>query len=119
MAAGAFFVIRTVLGITALSLAMPVIAEEPLAYPDTATVPVIEVAFGEAVQDPYRWLEADVRTDTRVSAWVAAQNAVSSAYLSKLPGRETFAARIGALMNFERMSTPQYRVAESIDLVGS
>jgi prolyl oligopeptidase len=107
MAAGAFFVTRFVLGIIALSLAIPACAEEPLAYPDTATVPVVETAFGEAIHDPYRWLEADVRTDAKVSAWVTAQNAVSGAYLAKLPGRDVFAARIGALMNFERMSAPQ------------
>jgi prolyl oligopeptidase len=82
-------------------------AEEPLAYPETATVPVVETKFGESVSDPFRWLEADVRVDTKVRDWVTAQNRVSESYLAKLPGRDTFAARIGTLMNFERMGTPQ------------
>jgi prolyl oligopeptidase len=100
-------VIRTILGIIALSLATSASAGEPLAYPETATVPIVETAFGEAIHDPYRWLEADVRTDPRVNAWVAAQNMVSGAYLAKLPGRDIFETRISALMDFERMGTPQ------------
>ena len=92
--------------IAGLSLSVVARAEEPLDYPKTATVPVVETHFGEVVADPFRWLEADVRTDVKVRDWVTAQNRLSGAYLAKLPGRETFAARIRTLMNFGRMGTP-------------
>jgi prolyl oligopeptidase len=98
---------KTILGVVALSFALPVLAEDPVSYPDTATGPVVDTKFGEHVPDPYRWLEADVRADPRVNQWVAAQNRISSAYLAKLPGRDVFEQRIGMLMNYARMGTPQ------------
>ena len=82
-------------------------AETPLAYPDTATVPQVDEAFGERVADPYRWLENDVRVDTKVRDWVTAQNKVTDAYLAALPGRDSFKARMQALYNYERMGTPR------------
>ena len=82
-------------------------AEAPLDYPKTATVPVVDTAFGERVADPYRWLEADVRTDAKVRDWVTAENRVSGAYLSKLPGRDAFAKRMRELFAFERLGVPQ------------
>ncbi|UVO55895.1 prolyl oligopeptidase family protein [Sphingomonas sp. SUN039] len=82
-------------------------AETPLAYPETATVDVVETAFGEKVADPYRWLENDVRTDAKVRDWVTAENKVTDAYLATLPGREAFKTRMQALYNYERMGTPR------------
>ena len=99
--------IRELAAIALLTMTTAARADEPLTYPETATVSVVETKFGEPVADPFRWLEADVRVDTKVRDWVTAQNKVSEAYLDKLPGRDVFAARIGALMNFERMGTPQ------------
>ena len=81
-------------------------AEAPLNYPKTATVPVVETQFGVPVADPYRWLEADVRTDAKVRDWVTAENNVTQAYLAKLPGRDVFASRMRALYDYERISTP-------------
>ena len=91
----------------ALSLASPSFADTPLDYPKTATVPVVETQFGVPVADPYRWLENDVRTDTRVRDWVTAENAVSSAYLAALPGRDVFATRMRELYDYERTGTPR------------
>ncbi len=88
-------------------LPVPLFAEAPLIYPDTETVPQVDVAFGETIADPYRWLENDVRTDARVRDWVTAQNAVTSRYLHALPGRDAFVARMKALYDFERMGTPR------------
>jgi prolyl oligopeptidase len=82
-------------------------AEAPLDYPKTATVGVVDAPFGEAVADPYRWLEADVRNDAKVRDWVTAQNKVSGAYLGKLPGRDIFQKRLRELFAFERMGVPQ------------
>ncbi len=91
----------------ALVLAAPAIAETPLDYPKTATVPVVETQFGEAIADPYRWLEGDVRTEPKVAEWVAAENKVSAAYLAALPARDVFAARMKALFDFERQGVPR------------
>lgn len=98
---------RILLGALALLVPATAIAEGPLAYPKTETVPVSETQFGEAVADPYRWLEGDVRTEPKVRDWVTAQNAVSEAYLKALPGRDVFAERMRALFNYERMGVPR------------
>lgn len=49
----------------------------PMDYPDTRRLDLVEDKFGEAIADPYRWLENDVRTDKDVEAWVEAENAVT------------------------------------------
>lgn len=98
--------IRKIAVFALLAMTSAARADDPVVYPDTATVLIVETKFGESVADPYRWLEADVRVDSKVRDWVTAQNRVSEAYLNKLPGRDLFASRIGALMNFERMGTP-------------
>ena len=55
-------------------------------YPQTRKGDQVDSYGGITVQDPYRWLE-DLDTP-EVAAWVAAQNAVTSDYLAKLPMRE-------------------------------
>ena len=99
--------IRLIIGLFAISLLTPSIAETQPDYPKTATVAVVDTPFGERVADPYRWLEADVRGDPKVRDWVKAQNAVTHAYMAKLPGREIFEERLRALFSFERMGVPQ------------
>ncbi|MBA3897332.1 MAG: S9 family peptidase, partial [Sphingomonadaceae bacterium] len=83
------------------------LAAEPIAYPPTATVPVVETRFGEQVADPYRWLEGDVRTDAKVRGWTEAENRVTEKYLAALPGRDVFMARMRALQDFERYGIPR------------
>ena len=78
-----------------------------IVYPATQRQDVVENQFGAAVADPYRWLEADVREDSKVAAWVAQQNALTNSYLATLPGRATFEQRIRELYNFERFGIPQ------------
>ncbi|MFC0587909.1 prolyl oligopeptidase family protein [Novosphingobium aquiterrae] len=80
---------------------------KPIAYPETTRGDVVETQFGEAIADPYRWLENDVRTDSKVAGWVQRQNVVTNAYLGTLPQRDWFAARIKALMDYERFGLPQ------------
>ena len=86
------------LGITALSA---------LRYPATRRDSLIERQFGEDLADPYRWLEADVRTSPEVAAWVAQQNAASAAYLAQLPGRDALRDKIRSLFAYERFSLPR------------
>ncbi|MBE9180143.1 S9 family peptidase [Oculatella sp. LEGE 06141] len=75
-------------------------------YPETRRVDVVEEHFGQAIADPYRWLENDVRNDQEVAAWVEAQNKVTHAHLNTLPGREIFRDRLKQLYNYERFSIP-------------
>ena len=77
------------------------------AYPVTERGDTVEIQFGEAIADPYRWLENDVRSDAKVAQWVAAQNKVTQDYLATLEGRDWFKHRIGELMNYERFGIPQ------------
>jgi prolyl oligopeptidase len=76
-------------------------------YPPTRRDSLIERQFGEDLADPYRWLEADVRSSPEVSSWVAQQNAASSAYLAQLPGRDALAGKIRSLFAYERFSLPR------------
>ena len=96
--------------IAALSLgslsAVPV-KPMPIEYPKTERVDLVEPQFGIPVADPYRWLENDVRTDARVHDWVAAENAVTEAYLDQLPGRAFFRKRIKQIFDFERFGVPE------------
>ena len=78
-----------------------------LTYPATERLDLVEPQFGVAVADPYRWLEDDVRVNPAVADWVARQNAVTNAYLAKLPARATFAARMTRLFDYERFGTPR------------
>jgi prolyl oligopeptidase len=67
---------------------------------------VVEEQFGVKVADPYRWLENDVRNDTRVRDWVTAQNQVTNSFLATLPHRAAFKERMRQVYNFERYSVP-------------
>ena len=78
-------------------------------YPETRRDDTAETLFGETIADPYRWLENDVRSDAEVAGWVERQNAVTDAYLEKLPARAWFKRRIGELYDYERFSVPVKR----------
>lgn len=69
----------------------------------------VETLFGEQIADPYRWLEDDVRNNPEVADWVERQNAVTDAYLARLPGRDWFRRRVGEIFDFARYSTPYQR----------
>jgi prolyl oligopeptidase len=84
-------------------------AASALAYPETRREAVVENQFGEAVADPYRWLENDVRNDPAVRQWVTAQNQVTEGYLSTLPARDAFRERMRQVYNFERFGIPEKR----------
>ncbi|WP_442789654.1 prolyl oligopeptidase family serine peptidase [Novosphingobium sp. SL115] len=75
-------------------------------YPPTRPGTVVDDVFGQKVADPYRWLEADVRQDKSVAAWVDAQSRFTADYLAKLPERPAFEARLKTLFDFERFGLP-------------
>ena len=76
-------------------------------YPPTRRDSLVERLFGEDLADPYRWLEADMRSSPEVAAWAAQQNATSAAYLAQLPGRDVLLNRIRSLFDYERFSLPR------------
>jgi prolyl oligopeptidase len=73
-------------------------------YPITKEVDTIDHYFGEAVADPYRWLEDDRSEET--AAWVKAQNDITFTYLAKIPYREKVKKRIESIFNYERLGAP-------------
>jgi prolyl oligopeptidase len=78
-------------------------AQSP-AYPPTPRVDVVDDYAGLTVADPYRWLEAS--DSTPVADWVAAENAVTYAYLGKLPIRDSLRSRMTELWNYARTGLP-------------
>ena len=73
-------------------------------YPPTRTVNTVDAYGSVKVPDPYRWLE-DLDSK-EVANWVKAENAVTMPYLTALPGRDAFRARITALFNYARTGVP-------------
>jgi prolyl oligopeptidase len=75
-----------------------------LTYPESKKVDQVDDYFGTRVPDPYRWLEDENSPDTK--NWVNSQNAVTFAYLDKIPYREKLKARLTQLYNYPRISAP-------------
>jgi len=96
----------TVILVLLLASVAAVAAEGPIQYPPTRRVDHVDVYHGVAVPDPYRWLEADIRTSKDVAEWVAAQNKVTAAYLASIPQREAIRRRLTDLWNYAQYSTP-------------
>ncbi|MDX9774090.1 MAG: prolyl oligopeptidase family serine peptidase [Bacteroidales bacterium] len=75
-----------------------------ITYPETKMGEVIDTIFGTPVADPYRWLEDDMSEET--AAWVKAQNAVTFAYLERIPYREQIRERLTEMYNYEKYGMP-------------
>jgi prolyl oligopeptidase len=74
------------------------------APPPTRREPVTEVLHGESITDPYRWLEDGDAPD--VTAWTAAQNAHTEAWLAARPGRAAIGTRLAELLAIGSIGTP-------------
>jgi len=64
----------------------------------------VELLHGEAIADPWRWLEDAESDETR--AWTAAQRAHTEEYLAALPGRDRLRARIAELLAIGSVGVP-------------
>ncbi|MDY2586178.1 prolyl oligopeptidase family serine peptidase [Winogradskyella aquimaris] len=73
-------------------------------YPETKKVDTVDNYFGEAVPDPYRWLEDDRSAETE--AWVKSQNQTTFGYLDNIPYREELKQRLTKLWNYEKIGAP-------------
>ena len=73
-------------------------------YPHTPRTGIEDDYHGHRIEDPYRWMEA--LETPEITAWIEAQNAVTSGYLASLPLREALRARITELWNYPKVSLP-------------
>ncbi len=80
--------------------------EQNLVYPPTKTVEQVDDFHGTKVEDPYRWLEDDVRTSKDVADWVEAENKLTFDFLKSIPQRETIQNRMTELWNYEKIGAP-------------
>jgi prolyl oligopeptidase len=76
----------------------------PFVYPPAHKGDLVEMHHGQAVADPYRWLEDPDSAATQ--AFIAAQNALTAEYLAEVSAREAIKSRLTALWNFPRYSPP-------------
>jgi prolyl oligopeptidase len=76
-------------------------------YPHAPRGDVVDNYHGEAVPDPYRWLEDAASPAT--AAWVAAQNELTRACLSAVPARAQIAARLAQTWDYPRFGVPYER----------
>lgn len=95
----AFFTMFAVISTTAAQ-------DTNLVYPETKTVDQVDDFHGTKVDDPYRWLEDDVRESKEVAAWVEAENKLTFDYLKKIPRRDRIEKRITELWNYEKIGAP-------------
>ncbi|MGY2128333.1 prolyl oligopeptidase family serine peptidase [Blastococcus sp. SYSU DS0617] len=76
-------------------------------YPEAPRLDLVEDLHGQAVADPYRWLEDDA--DPRTAAWSEAQDALAADVLGSLPLRPAFAARLEELVHAGAVGLPVWR----------
>ncbi|HEY7482224.1 MAG TPA: prolyl oligopeptidase family serine peptidase [Gemmatimonadales bacterium] len=75
-----------------------------LKYPPTPTSDATETLHGEAIPDPYRWLEDGDSDGTQ--QWTDAQNALTRSYLDAVPGRDRLHRRLDQLLAIGAISVP-------------
>jgi prolyl oligopeptidase len=73
-------------------------------YPATPAIDAVEILHGEAIADPYRWLEDGESPETQ--AWTQLQNARTEAYLARFPGRRRIRTRLQELLAIGAISVP-------------
>ena len=79
-------------------------SDTPLVYPASPSGDQVDEYHGQAIADPYRWLEDPTSEPSR--AWIEAQNAVTFGYLNQLEGRDRLQQRLTQLWNYEKYGIP-------------
>jgi prolyl oligopeptidase len=95
-----------VLFLAGLLFSCQALADDEVQYPITRRVDHVDTYFGTRVPDPYRWLEADIRSSKEVAAWAAAENKVTYRYLEAIPQRNKIRRRLTELWNFAQYASP-------------
>jgi prolyl oligopeptidase len=85
-------------------LAIPESTVEFSPPPETRVETVVDTLHGQAVEDPYRWLEDGGSPETR--AWVEAQRQYTAAIFAQLPGREDLLSHVTSLLRTGWMDSP-------------
>lgn len=75
-----------------------------IVYPATMKTDTVDDYHGVKIADPYRWLEDDHSEAT--AAWVKEENAVTNAYLAKIPFRDAIKQRLSVLWNYPKTGAP-------------
>ncbi|WCJ60604.1 prolyl oligopeptidase family serine peptidase [Fontisphaera persica] len=75
---------------------------EAVNLPATPQKPVVDHYHGQAISDPYQWLEDGQNPEVR--QWTEAQNAAARAYLDALPERPWIERRLRQLLQVEKPS---------------
>ncbi len=88
----------------ALSILALAGCRQALNYPEAMKDNTVDEYFGVQVADPYRPLEDDNSPATL--AWTEQENALTQAYLAKIPFRSKIHKRLGEVWNYERISAP-------------
>lgn len=78
--------------------------QSALQYPQAPSDSTVYTVNGVTVEDPYRPLEND--TSAATLAWVAAENKLTSDYLSQIPFREDIHRRLDVLNRYARQGMP-------------
>lgn len=65
---------------------------------------VVDTLHGHGIEDPYRWLEEQDSSDTRV--WIDAQNRYTQSVLERISGREKVRQRLTELIKVDRIGRP-------------
>src|SRR5690606_19981557 len=73
-------------------------------YPPTRTSETVDELHGEAIPDPYRWLEDGDSPETQ--EWTRQQNALTERYLGAWPGREKVRRRLDQLLAIGALGVP-------------
>eukprot|EP01112_Ceratiomyxa_fruticulosa_P018337 TRINITY_DN5841_c0_g1_i1.p1 TRINITY_DN5841_c0_g1~~TRINITY_DN5841_c0_g1_i1.p1 ORF type:complete len:753 (-),score=150.30 TRINITY_DN5841_c0_g1_i1:182-2440(-) len=75
-------------------------------YPVAKKVDHVDEYHGVKVEDPYRWLEEDIRTSSEVSDWAQKQSELTNSFLDTLPYRKAIETRLTEIWNYEKYSVP-------------
>ena len=86
-----------------LAAAQPA-ATPRIVYPVAARSSQVDDYHGTSIADPYRWLENTDSPETK--AWVAAENAVTFAYLGAIAERPRIRARLTEVWDYAKYSPP-------------
>ncbi len=98
-----FSIMKKILLIAAIISTSTSMAQK-ITYPTTPKDGTVDTYFGVEVADPYRWLEND--TSAQTARWVEEENAVTTAYLNRLPQRAKLLTRLKEVANYEKVGTP-------------
>jgi prolyl oligopeptidase len=73
-------------------------------YPPARRDDVVDDYHGQAVADPYRWLEDADSAET--TAWIAAENALTEGFLASVGSRAEIRDRLASLWDYPRFDVP-------------